>query len=414
MHSRESHTHKVALVAREIADSLCRMAATHQPTAERIQAAGGLDIAACETAGLAHDLGHPPFGHQGERTLDMMLRRHAVSDGFEGNAQTFRIVTRLDSTRIDRQGMDLTNVTLAAILKYPWKRPVDPDPYNLPKFGSYALDISSLERALRGVKSDNWDDGNQTLEASIMDLADDIAYAIHDLEDFCTAGLIDMDQVGRDIDSARTGVRGAGHEFADSNSGDPFTYAAKRLSDRPQFNKAQYLAALEGVGTFVDSMVVDDSNTSSPASAQLREALSDRIKGYFGAIELTEEGVVSLDVESWHDMQALKTITRHYLISSPRMGLIQRAQGKVIENLFTGLVEWLQTGPEKRQLPAGLVAALNAYDEQQEPLSEILHANHFRAVSDYICGMSDSEALLRSGWVSGREVPGMSLMVESF
>ena len=81
---------------------------------------GGVDPDVVEAACLAHDLGHPPFGHNAEEVLKKIAGK--TLDGFEGNAQSFRIVTKLAFKSPDHRGLDLTRATLGAILKYPWFR----------------------------------------------------------------------------------------------------------------------------------------------------------------------------------------------------------------------------------------------------------------------------------------------------
>ena len=120
-HNRLTHSLKVAQIARRIAERLKEK----QKTPSCIS---GVDPDACEAAALAHDLGHPPFGHIAEHCLDQLLTKKNTdgdpldSNGFEGNAQSFRIVARLAQRRRKFDGLNLTRSTLDAILKYPWLR----------------------------------------------------------------------------------------------------------------------------------------------------------------------------------------------------------------------------------------------------------------------------------------------------
>jgi dGTPase len=198
-HNRLTHTLKVAQVGRRLAENL------------RSDASGaGFDIAergpdpdVVEAAALAHDIGHPPFGHVVEKELQRLLAEVGVDDSFEGNAQSFRIVTRVALVSERHQGLNLTRASLAALLKYPWIR--DPGHAKAAeKWGAYDADIDDFRFALGLEEGDGLPSpgGVRAVEAAIMDWADDITYAIHDLEDLWRAGLIPADQL-----AARDAVR---------------------------------------------------------------------------------------------------------------------------------------------------------------------------------------------------------------
>ncbi|MEO1341880.1 MAG: dGTP triphosphohydrolase, partial [Cyanobacteria bacterium J06635_13] len=187
-HNRLTHSLKVAQVARRLAERLV----TEQP---KIAAAiGGVDADVVEAAALAHDLGHPPFGHTAEEQLDACARKAGLSDGFEGNAQSFRILTRLAIHRLDYYGLNLTRATLNAVLKYPWLRSPDTTSKRYRKYGVYDLDIEAFSFTREAAND------RQSIEASIMDFADDITYSVHDLEDFYLAGLIPLELLATDWD----------------------------------------------------------------------------------------------------------------------------------------------------------------------------------------------------------------------
>jgi len=207
VHNRLTHTLKVTAVARAIAVRLLR-------TEERdlLRSMGGLDHVVVQAAAGAHDLGHPPFGHLGERGVDRLAReRFGLVAGFEGNDQTFRILTELEVHGPGPEGLNLTAAVRAAVLKYPWARFHSPDPHptdwptpprgaghgragtGAAKFSTYLIDLPEMRDALSAFP--DLTPGRQTLECSVMDLADDIAYSLHDVEDFHRSGVLQFSPV---------------------------------------------------------------------------------------------------------------------------------------------------------------------------------------------------------------------------
>ncbi|MEO8528418.1 MAG: deoxyguanosinetriphosphate triphosphohydrolase, partial [Pseudolysinimonas sp.] len=176
--NRLTHSLEVAQVGRELGARL------------------GLDPDVVDTACLAHDLGHPPFGHNGERAL-----AEWASDigGFEGNAQTLRLVTRLEPKVFDGDrsyGLNLTRASLDASCKYPWPYEQGvPDPSGRRKYGFYDDDLEVFQW-LRADAPDRV----RCIEAQVMDLSDDIAYSVHDFEDAIVNGYLDVRALGARVD----------------------------------------------------------------------------------------------------------------------------------------------------------------------------------------------------------------------
>ncbi|MFJ3490686.1 deoxyguanosinetriphosphate triphosphohydrolase family protein [Leifsonia aquatica] len=421
LHTRASHSYKVAMVAREIAEHLVREARRDSALADFILRMGGLDVTACEAAGLAHDLGHPPFGHIGEETLDRLLVKR-IPEGFEGNAQSFRIVTKLDQHKPTFKGLNLTNVTLAAILKYPWGR--DLAKTGSQKFNIYASEDADFTRAREAVipggdpvgDGDGDGDGDdqrpsQTLEASIMDLADDVAYSIHDLEDFFTHGIVDIPRTLEALNQAAQHYKSNG-EVSDDN---PFVVVEEKLKRSSQFNRGDYGTALTFVRNKFNLISTPEASPSAELyRLELKAALNSLVAGYFGELEygdFDDGHRVRLKATQWHRMQVLKSITRQYLVLTPKMGVMQQSQAVAIKQLFKGLERWLLALDSWGPLPETFVVILEdlgaARPQAEKPLRRLDPA-HYRAICDYICQMSDSEALRQSQWLSGTEVPGMS------
>jgi dGTPase len=188
--NRLTHSLEVAQIAEGIAERL------NHEYADKI-GGGGISGRLCATAGLVHDIGHPPFGHNGERALDKAMLEFG---GFEGNAQTLRILTRLEKKKKyqnpvngdERAGYNLCHRTIAAVLKYDEEIPVRRSNPGLVKGYYYAeRDIVHAFKSsvLRGKFLP---DGIsfRTIECSIMDLADDIAYSVYDLEDCLKVGFL--------------------------------------------------------------------------------------------------------------------------------------------------------------------------------------------------------------------------------
>lgn len=179
--TRLTHSLEVAQIGRELGRML------------------GCDPDVVDTACLSHDLGHPPFGHNGESALDRLA---ADAGGFEGNAQTLRLLTRLEPKVMRHDGgpagLNLTRAALDASCKYPWTRqdaPARPDGKPNRKFGVYSDDLPVFHWFREGTQEAGTAPTQKCLEAQVMDLADDISYSVHDVEDAVFGGHLQLDDL---------------------------------------------------------------------------------------------------------------------------------------------------------------------------------------------------------------------------
>ncbi|MDQ7902989.1 deoxyguanosinetriphosphate triphosphohydrolase [Phytohabitans sp. ZYX-F-186] len=234
LRTRLTHSLEVAQIAREMGARL------------------GCDPDVVDVAGLAHDLGHPPFGHNGEDALDAVARE---CGGFEGNAQTLRVLTRLEA-KVDGAGLNLTRASLDATCKYPWpRRP------GRRKFGVYADDAEIFAWVRAGVAGEE-----RCLEAQVMDWADDVAYSVHDVEDGVHGGYIALGRLLVDADERAALCADVSAAYSAETPGDLAEVLTGLLADPALAPLAGYdgsyraQAALKGatsvqIGRFVASAV---------------------------------------------------------------------------------------------------------------------------------------------------------------
>lgn len=359
-HSRLTHSLKVAQVAHGLARELQQQAELG-PAGKRLVAL--LDPYAAEAAALAHDLGHPPFGHLAER----VLQDRSSKATFEGNPQSFRIVTQLALRSIEPVGLNLSRQTLNGLLKYPWLRAESP-PWRAKKWGAYDGDRRAFVWAREGLPDDR-----RTLEASLMDWADDVTYAVHDIDDFFRAGLVPLDRLSTDPEELRAfQAYLKGQSDASDDEGDRLAAVAERVLATGDLSSIR-----RPFGGRADERI------------DLRALGSDLISRYISAVELHDAGegdevLLRISQEILDQVAVLKQLTWYYVINRPSLAVIQRGQETIIGSLYSLFREAVEK-QDLHVLPkASAERAANAGDDPAEVE---------RVVIDLIAGMTEGSAI---------------------
>ena len=415
VHNRLTHSLQVAQVARAIAERLAHDEADGPRTARL----GGCDPDVVEAAALAHDLGHPPFGHLGEQVLDRLAREHlGLPDGFEGNAQSFRIVTTIDLHGPGGTGLDLTAAVRAAVLKYPWTRTGYPTPHPstaaLPprgggpapgapdagsaKFSCYSTELDDLvaSRAAFPAIADR----QQTVEAAVMDTADDIAYAIHDLEDFHRVGVLQQAGVAAELTGWRRDRDAAG-------PGAHLEILRRRLRDKDAwaYDDDAFAGAVERVrGELVDGLLAtafDGSMAAERAVAEFSARWTARLVAgvHVDPDPPVRSGPVALDRPQWHEVAVLKFVHQRFVLQRADLASHQRGQATVLTALVGALADWLADDDAPRLPPR--LHDLAELARAERPAGSLRQARG-RAVIDYVASLTDGQASALLDVLTGR------------
>ena len=382
VHNRLIHSLKVAQVGRGLAHRLLN----DPSNATAIEEIGGIDPAAVEAASLAHDLGHPPFGHVAEDGLDHLMvkggNHKGTPDGFNGNAQSFRIVTKLAvrySAQEDTEltGLNLSRATLNGILKYPWLR--GNNGIQNEKWGAYNTEFDDFEWAQREIYPVL---GHKTIEASLMDWADDITYAVHDVEDFFRAGLIPLDRL-----------------TSDTREQDRFGNWAVE-SGKLSAKSPEDVVKLLQVSIAMKPGVLAPFRGTRSDRASLRTLTSQLINRYItGSLRLHEvksEVRLAIDPELQQQVQVLMALTRFYVIDSPSLVSQRYGQRTLITNLFETFGNAAATRSDRYVFPAYYQEALEYANNETRKIKRI--------VADLIASMSESQVVAIHQRLSGQSL----------
>lgn len=378
-HNRLTHTLEVAQIGRRLAESL-----VDRQGQELAAAVGGVDPDVVEAACLAHDLGHPPFGHAAEEALNNWITKECALDGFEGNPQSFRIVTRVSVRNRTFPGLNLTCATLRAILKYPWFRETGGGKRQR-KWGAYHTENAEF----RFAKALYPGDDRKSAEAELMDWADDVAYAVHDVEDFYRSGLIPLDRLIWDESEVTRFLEGALKRW-------------KEESIALEYPRGQYEPEFAGLMAFLRETLprsyslTEAYSGSYPQRAALRTLAATLIKRYVRAIELlapseNSNRLVRKEAQAEREVAMCKELTWHYVINSSALATQRHGQMRVVEDLIR--IYWeAANSRDRRLLPTAYREHLERAEQGSKNDEEKRMAG-VRVVTDMIAGMTDQQAL---------------------
>jgi dGTPase len=315
--TRLTHSLEVAQIARTIARQL------------------RLDEDLAEALSLAHDLGHPPFGHAGERALDEAMADHG---GFDHNAQSLRVVTSLERKYRSFDGLNLTWETLEGLAKHN-------GPLTSEKCAAVLKVIRPIE-VWRSLQPESWPSG----EAQVAALSDDIAYLTHDVDDGLRAGLLSL----------------------------------ASLSDVPFVGAFASAVIAEGEGTDQSRAVFEV--TRRMITALIRDVVLESRKEFAAiapdtpdAIRSARRRVIRFSAPMWADLTALRAVLFDRVYRHPRVTRVMTAAEGIVRDLFTCYAD-----PNHR---TALPEAWQVMSESLEPRQRA------RLAADYLAGQTDRYAI---------------------
>ncbi|PZE74486.1 MULTISPECIES: deoxyguanosinetriphosphate triphosphohydrolase [unclassified Curtobacterium] len=348
--NRLTHSLEVAQVGRELADSL------------------GLDPDVVDTACLAHDIGHPPFGHNGETAINAWA---ADIGGFEGNAQTLRLLTRIEPKLYGEDGrpygLNLTRASLDASCKYPWPAAqgvLEPSSGRR-KFGFYDDDVDAFTWLRSGAPR-----RQRCIEAQVMDLSDDIAYSVHDFEDAVVAGFIDVAALGDRV--GENDIVSAMHAWVgDTLSRDELLEAFDRLR-----SLSLWMTSYDGSRVAQARL----KNLTSQFIGRFARTATQATRASYASGSLVRFAAsVVVPPEIIGEIAVLKGIVAAFVMTQGDRQPVYERQRAVLTELLDALV-----AAEDRELEPGFAADWRAATDD---------AGRRRAVVDQVASLTDQGAL---------------------
>lgn len=387
--NRLTHSLEVAQIAKAVAVRLNATDPFLKPRSRQLEP----DIV--EIAGLCHDLGHPPFGHNGEEALDELMRDEG---GFEGNAQTFRILARLEKRKCSagaeangginsdgtdgRAGLNLTSRVLASVLKYDRQIPPRRKDSDLVVKGYYECDADLVNKVKKDVGAP---DGApfKTVECQIMDLADDIAYSTYDLEDALKAGFVSpLSMMGEDLDVLETVARSASDKVGEEIDVQEVAYIIHELfAPMVPSNSADQ-------DNRVIAAQVHRSSVELAQNGYMRTAFTSQLVGQaVNAVEFEANkeypclSKVRLSKEARRRTEVVKTYTFNKLIMAPKMRIVAVRGKEIVEKIFNSLAN--HNVDAHHLLPLDVRRIHDA----------VSPSSRKRVICDFVAGMTDRYAI---------------------
>ncbi|MET1411887.1 dGTP triphosphohydrolase [Roseibium sp. HPY-6] len=411
--NRLTHSLEVAQIAKSIAIKLNETHKLFKNKNKKIEP----DLV--EFAGLAHDLGHPPFGHNGEEALDECMRDHG---GFEGNAQTLRILSRLEKKENalpatseyivfdqdgsdQRRGLGLTYRSLASVLKYDNpipERSRDRENKEEVVKGYYRGDFELVKEIKRAVLGKYFRGKFKTIECSIMDIADDIAYSTYDLEDVFKSGFkkpLDLFVLPSNIyeNVVKTINKRLKKQYPDHPNMKVNTSDIQEIlhyvfvEELFEFGKNEY-KLLKKRKMSAEAKKMYYAAQSQQASQTLAENGYYRTRFTSKLVEMALNGIevkkhkkypqlhqARLDVYTFIIVEVLKNITFETIIRAPALQVVEYRGRDIVKKIFEAIIK---DGGE-RLLP----------DDFRETFCGGDELNRYRTACDFIAGMTDRYAI---------------------
>jgi dGTPase len=400
--NRLTHSIEVAQIAKTIAIKLN----AETPQLKSAEPAQQIDYDLVELAALAHDIGHPPFGHNGEKALDDCMKS---SGGFEGNAQTLRILSKLekkqevdemvvpvDAGKDQRRGLNLTYRSLAAVLKYD-------SPIKLKRKhsdglckGYYQSERDLVADIKKHVASGFFGRGREdekfkTVECWIMDTADDIAYSTYDLEDALKGGFVsplrllsilteDQPLLKRIKDKVNDSLRKTGEHVAEIDEGEvlhrvhQIFYVLKGAVQKDEAEAARILRAYNSSDSLIKNGYIRGDFTGGLVNGFINSIRIDFNESCpaLSKVYLSEDTRITVEI--------LKHMTYEIIIMSPRLKIVEHRGYELVKTIF----DTLNSEDGHLLLPDDYRALYEQFAGTDDKM---------RVISDFVAGMTDRYAL---------------------